>query len=272
MNEIALQWYRKLSFPKEFDEAFYKLAEQADVSEIDAESPVEDLLKKGDYGLNLVYFLSQCEAMYAAFSSRGIPEEIFYATAGELVREAEACQAAFGAIGVYEVGWFHTIINRRLIFRIGRLNFCMDTAGDWCNGGPVRHGDSIVSVHIPSDGRLLTEDCYQSMRQAERFFMQYYPEFAFKHFVCGSWLLYEGLDAFLGETSNIRDFRRLFTLYRTEPDESLIKFVFGRRVTRENIAGFVPQSSLQKKLQAHIVGGGGLFRSFGYRERMPEDI
>lgn len=272
MKETAVKWYQQLGFPSEYDEAFYELLNSRDISEIGDENPVDYLMGKGDYGLNLLYFLSRCEAMYEAFCRRGIPETIFYDCARGLVSEAQVCLETFGALGVYEVGWFDAVINKQKVIRIGRLNYGMDIAGDWCTGGPVKDGDKILLVHIPAGGSLSTDDCYRSLRDAERFFLRYYPEYDFTRFVCGSWLCYEGLDAFLGEKSNIRSFRKLFVPYMTEEDESAIKFVFGRTVTRDNIGSFEPKTSLQARLKTHIENGGKLYRTYGTRERGFEDV
>lgn len=46
MKEKAIFWYKQLHFPKEYDEAFYALAEGADLSAVDAENPIADLQKK----------------------------------------------------------------------------------------------------------------------------------------------------------------------------------------------------------------------------------
>ena len=272
MLEKAIKWYKKLGFPEEYDKAFFALTERVSLSEIDEENPVGYLLEKDDYGLNLVYFLAQCEEMYQAFCRRKVPESVFYDCARGLVAEAQACLQAFGAIGVYEVGWFYAVVNRQSVIRIGRLNFGMEIAGEWCSGGKVQEGDKILLVHIPAGEELSDAACYRSLRDAERFFLRYYPEFDFKCFVCGSWMLDESLDAFLGEKSNIRNFRKLFTHYRTEESDSAIKFVFGRCVTRENIHSFVPVTRLQSELQKHIASGGKLYAAFGTRERGFEDV
>ena len=272
MQSKALQWYQKLGFPKAYDEMFRALINQADLSQISEDDPVGYLVKKEDYGLNLVYFLEHCEEMYQAFSRRGIPESIFYDCAKGLVSEAQICMETFGTIGVYEAAWIYSVVNLQNVIRIGRLNFGMDIAGDWCSGGPIQNGDKILLVHIPAGGKLSVDECYQSMRDAERFFLTYYPEYHFKCFVCGSWMLDEELDAFLGKESNIRGFRKLFTPYMTKESDSAIKFVFGRTVTRENIQAFVPKTGLQLKLQKHIVAGGKLHATYGIRERGLEEV
>ncbi len=42
MKEKAIFWYKQLHFPKEYDEAFYALAEGADLSAVDVENPIAE--------------------------------------------------------------------------------------------------------------------------------------------------------------------------------------------------------------------------------------
>ncbi len=269
MKEKAIFWYKQLHFPKEYDEAFYALAEGADLSAVDVENPIADLQKKADYGLNLIYFLACCEDMHKAYCERGIPEEIFNASAHGLVLEAQLCQQAFGKIGVYEVAWFNEVICRQRIMRIGRLQFEMRAAGEEFAGDIVQKDDSVLSVHIPGHEPLTMEACREAFQKAKQFFTAYYPEFTYTCFVCDSWMLDESLDAYLGATSNIRNFRKLFTIYKTKEGDDALKFVLGRTVTRKNIADFKPKTGLQTKLQQHVAQGGKLYVCCGKREARP---
>ena len=85
MNETAIKWYKYLEFPSEFDEEFYAIAESKDLSGITPENCVKVLTEKNDYGLNLLYFLSQLDNTKAAMDERGIDEKYFRATADGLV-------------------------------------------------------------------------------------------------------------------------------------------------------------------------------------------
>lgn len=272
MNESAIKWYRKLAFPSSCDEAFFRLAREKDLSEIDMSDPLGYLIKKNDISLNLIFFLSQCDQMYATFLRQGIDEKYFAATAHELTTGAMNSLKTFGQLGLTDPSWYFCLVRGDRLFRIGRFNFMLEIAGSWCNGGPIHVGDSIVSVHIPSGGHLDDWDSYRSIVEAERFVLKYFPNFHFKYFMCHSWLLYDGFDTFLPESSNIRAFRKLFTPYRQIENDSVISFAFDKRTTRNNIASYPARNSFQKKLQQYILSGGKLFVTCGARSVTHEEL
>ena len=120
-KEIVKKWYKSLAFPKECDKEFYEILEKADMDKVS---------EKKELGLNLIYFLGKCEEMKRAFERRNIPDRYFRATAGELVKEALYCKKVFGKLGIYENGWFDCVVKGERMFRIGRLNFMLETAGE----------------------------------------------------------------------------------------------------------------------------------------------
>ena len=77
----------------------------------------------------------------------------------------------------------------------------------------VQPGDPMLAVHIPAVDPLDYDECRAAIEQARDFFPKYCPEFKFKGFVCGSWLLDPTLQDFLPKTSNIVRFQSLFNLY-----------------------------------------------------------
>ena len=77
----------------------------------------------------------------------------------------------------------------------------------------VQPGDPMLGVHIPACDPLDYDECKAAIEQARDFFPRYCPEFRFKGFACGSWLLDPTLQDFLPPTSNIVRFQSLFHLY-----------------------------------------------------------
>lgn len=272
MKNTARKWYKKLNFPSEYDLEFEKILENCDVSKIDGEDALNSLLKEKDYGLNLVYFLSKCEEMEKWYKEKNIPYEIFINTANDLVIESKSCKDSFGVLGTYEAEWENAVIVDKRIFRIGRLNFEMDIASDWCTGDDIKDGDRIILVHIPAGDKLSVQECYLSIRDAERFFLEYFPEYTFDYFVCCSWMMYRGIKDFLNEDSNVLAFQKLFTPYRTEEDNSLLKFVFAKNVNIDNVFDFTPKTRLQTNVLEHLKNGGKLYKSYAKRPRTYEEI
>lgn len=263
--EKIKKWFDLLEFPVKMREEFYREIAKRQIY-LPSHMAVEELAEKKDYLLNLVYCLAQCESTLERFRHRGIPEDYFWANAREIVVEAIQCTENYGSVGIDDIRWVELFLRCERIFRIGCLNFDMEIAGEHgCEGGPIKEEDRVILVHIPGDARLDREKCVQAFRDAEKFFAAYFPEFTYKCFVCGSWLLDDGLGAFLGENSNIREFQSLFTLYKKEESRSLIRYVFSRTTTPENISEFEAKSSLQKKLQEYIAAGGKTYEGFGFK-------
>lgn len=267
MNETAEKWYQRLDFPKECDDEFRKLLHDKDVAWVDSNRPVEYLLQQKDLGLNFLYFLSRCDAMKVAYEGRGIPEHYFWAAAKGLVWEALYCREIYGILGVSVVQWMDYVVGGNILFRIGRLNYLLETAGEWCEGGEICTGDKIVTVHIPAGEKLDYHACEQSFAEAEAFLSKYFPKHDYQYFVCDSWLLYEGYDAFLKEGSNIAQFRSFFVPYRTEESDAAITFAFARNINRKNIAQYRSRNTFQEKLKQYILKGGKLYVTFGMRKK-----
>ena len=267
MNELAIKWYKYLGFPPEYDEEFYALAESKDISEIPAENTLEYLENKKDYGLNLIYFLTRLDITKATMDKRGIDKKYFDSTAAGLLWEVMNTKKAFGTFGVSEALWWCLVTQGDFLFRIGRLNYGMEVApSEWCGDeSVVKTGDTILVTHIPAGSKLDIKEAFLSIVEAEVFFKTYFPEKNIRGFICGSWLLDRTLDLFLKEGSNIVKYRNLFERYMDVEAYSAIKFGFGSNVTRENLEDFEPKNSFQEKLKAHILGGGKLYETFGFR-------
>ncbi len=264
-KEMAFKWYRLLDFPKECDDEFKRFMRDKDLASVDPKNPVQYLVSQKDLGLNLLYFLYKCEDMKAAYDRRGIPERFFWASAKGILEEALYCKEVLDQLGIYEVAWMQYVVGGEILFRIGRLNFLVEIAGEWCEGEDVYVGDKIVTVHIPGGEKLDYDACCESFAEAEGFLAQYFPEHDFKYFICDSWLLYEGYIPFLGEGSNVSKFQTFFVPYRTEESDIAIKFAFAKNVTRENLIGYSAKNSFQKKFKQYILEKGKLYVTFGKR-------
>lgn len=266
MDQIK-KWFDLLQFPEEYQEEFYS-EYIAKWSSLPIGMTVDELAEKKDFRLNLLYCLAECERALERFKEKGIPEQYFWANAGEIVVETIQCRQNYGVVGIDDIRWVDLFLRCERIFRIGCLNFDMEIAGEHgCEGGDIRKDDAVVLVHIPSGGRLDRKQCIQSFCDAEKFLAKYFPQFEYKCFVCGSWLLDDGLSSFLDEKSNILAFQKLFNPYKKEESRSLLRYIFSRTTTLENISEFQTQNSFQRKLQAYIVGGGKTYECFGVRER-----
>ncbi len=93
----------------------------------------------------------------------------------------------------------------------------------------LRPGDPILGMHIPATGPLAFDACGASIRRATTFFPERFPEYPFRAFQCGSWLLSPRLGELLPADSNIARFQREVYLYPLPgaTDEQLFERVFG---------------------------------------------
>lgn len=262
----AVKWYKKLEFPSECDEEFRKIIERTKDITIPENNAIEALAQKNDLGLNLVYFLSRCSEMKENFSTRLIPEEYFNATVYEIKRSGINCIKNFGCLGIYEINWIGKVVSRDSVFRIGRLNFEISYARDWKCIENSADDDRVLNIHIPPGEKLNIDECLRSMEAAKQFFGKYYSELRFRCFVCRSWLLYEGLDEFLGSGSNIRRFRKLFEIQEAFESDDAILFIFSKAANRKNISEFDAVTNLQVKIKEHILNNGKLYVGIGKRD------
>ena len=102
--EMVKKWFDLLEFPTNMWEEFNREIVSRRI-ELSLDMNVSELVEKKDYQLNLMYCLAQCESAFARFSQRGIPEEYFWANAGEIVVEAIQCRANYGVVGIDDIRW-----------------------------------------------------------------------------------------------------------------------------------------------------------------------
>lgn len=119
----------------------------------------------------------------------------------------------------------------------------------------------LLFVHIPKGERLTVADCDESLRRAEVFFSQYFPEMDWQGYGCISWLLDPELRKCLPVQSNILAFAsRFFPLAVPNATGSqILERVLGAGA---DPATFQPSSSLQKAVLEHL-RAGGVFRTTG---------
>ncbi len=268
MKSIITKWYKSLEFPKHLDDEFFLSLDK--VSDETLSDFLENAYRdENEHILNLFRCLYRCEDAYKMYQEKGIGDDIFFASMKEIVTETVQCKEDYGVLGVWDTYWMNLFLECKKIFRIGRLNFDMEIAGDHeCEGDGINKADKVILVHIPADKKLDIKECEESFIKAEEFFNKYFPDFDYKCFLCGSWLLWDGLGEFLSPDSNITRFRLMFKPYKKIKSDSSLRFAFGRTVTRDNIKDFLPKNSLQRGLKEYILNGGDLYEGFGTIDRI----
>ncbi|MHB0936866.1 MAG: acyltransferase domain-containing protein [Armatimonadota bacterium] len=123
-------------------------------------------------------------------------------------------------------------------------------------------GAPVIDIHIPEDGKMDFDACGESLRQAQAFFLQHFPERPpAVAFVCGTWFFDAQYQQLLPPESNIVRFQREFYLnpllsYDREP----FWRVFGEMPEDQAAA---PRDTALRRAMLEFKASGGLLRSAG---------
>lgn len=245
MKKVIEKWYKRLSFPPEWDAEFYSLLEKKELSPClisEYDNCCEDKER------NLLMYIFFCEELSESYAAQGIGEDVLFETLSDVVIWAKVHYEINGSLGLTQVNWLSRHFAMKL-FRLGRLQFCM--------------AENELEIHIAEGDSLTPEKCGSSLSLARAFFSKHFPEFEYDKFTCHSWLLDETLLSFVGEDSNIAKFRNMFEIRSFEESDDALKYVFRFDATRENLSSFTPKSSLAKKIYDHALNGGKLHCALG---------
>lgn len=127
--------------------------------------------------------------------------------------------------------------------------------------------DPVVSLHIPGDNTPFTPEAVDAtIAKTRAVLAKHFPDFKYKAFVCGSWLLDPQLVDLLGEKSNISHFCRRFTpITRKSAGRDVFSFIFHCPDTANvDIAGLPENTRLERALKAHYLDGKAIYEMYGY--------
>lgn len=207
-------------------------------------------------GMRLAWALDSALQAHARYFALGISDRVYYDTMRDITVWCGNCARP----GLRNTAWL--VNHMRLeLFQIGRLQFQMAPfySPSFADCPPVLY-DGVLHVHIPQGAPLLADDCKAALRSAAAFFQTYFPDYAYRAFVCESWLLFPGNARFMEDSSNILKFASLFHLCASKPfDLQGYDRIFGLRAPR-----FAHRTSLQKRALRYILRGGRLGTGFGY--------
>ena len=180
---------------------------------------------------------------------KDIPEEIWMETMKCFPRFISEHRRSYGWDGFDRYGWTTRQIEAKL-FRIGELEY--ELAED-------EEGRKEIGLHIPSDAKLEAEKMNTSLKEADAFIRERFPEWAGAPKTCESWLLSPVLKDLLPEGSRILTFQDAFELKETYPeDDAALEWVFyvaeGQREGLD-ISRLPEETSLQRKMKAMLMEG-----------------
>ena len=130
-------------------------------------------------------------------------------------------------------------------------------------------GDPVVSVHIPPGGGLSDELVNESFEKTKAFLAEYFPDFNYKAFVCGSWLMDPQLVTMMGEQSNIAKFcKRFRPCCMKSGGMGVFNFVYLIYDVSTVVFEELPENtSLERKLKKHYLDGNAIYEMYGYIPR-----
>lgn len=260
-KSIIESWYRRLEFPKAYDEEFY---EALNTIEIPEDTTVDNYDRKGDDGKkNLLAYLYLCESMAQGAKQRGIPDEVITETLKDLVIWTENFTGVKGSLYLGELGWLKIHMTGTM-FRLGRLQFRMAPAFRDIPEAGVKQGDNVMEIHIPRGEKMTAEECDRSFAWAKEFFPRYFPEYSFSCYTCWSWLLDDTLKEFLAEDSNILRFGARFTKVYKKEGYFFTDSVFGFGVGEEKVGEAVCRSSFAQKLKDAVLAKKPFYITLGF--------
>ena len=249
---VIEDYYKKLDFPKVYDEEFYDALKEIKIS--DAISIREYDIKEKDGKRNLLSFLFMCRALKEKYEERGIDEEIFYDTLKDIVRWTAVWSDIKGELYLGELPWLYAHLDMKL-FTLGRLQFRFGRSLSDIPEKGLKKDDKIIEIHIPAGAPLLREECVKSISRAKEFFAKYFPEYEYKAFTCYSWLLGDTLKEFLPEESNIQRFSDMFEKIYYEPSDAILRFLFRWNTVRYNLRSVAASSPFAEKIKKSALAG-----------------
>lgn len=209
------------------------------------------------YTLHFLLLVQAGELLRWQYAFRGIDEQVFWATMGDLKYKLAECREVHGIWGTF-VGWWYKRILSCDIFMLGRLQYehaiyPLPAAYERA-GIHIPRGLPVLSIHIPSCGPLTQALRLDSYRQAHAFFKRQGQPLVC---ICDSWLLFPEHEAFLPENSNILDFMRDFDIVETKYDEEPRGSwrIFGAQA-KEPPEAWPENSGLQRAYKKRILSGG----------------
>ena len=261
VTEIIQKWYGKIGFSNSYDEEFYKALE---TYEIDPDAKLETYdINCEDGKKNFLYFLYFCEETEKIYNEIGIGKKILFDTLQDFIYWLDIWSKIKGELHLGQLVWMREILSAK-IFRLGRLQFCL-AKHYRCQKN--ENQNNVIACHIPAGEPLDSKECIKSFDFARDFFSRFYPEYHWEKFICHSWLLGEELVDILGENSNIVKFQKLFTIEEQIESDSILHYVFGENINRDDVKNLDAKSGLAKKVKELMCDGAVFHVGSGYINR-----
>ena len=152
--------------------------------------------------------------------------------------------------------WASILLNANLV-KLGCLQYEMKKANNQYVCDEISVEDMVVAIHIPNKTLFSPDVVEKSITMAREYFGGKIE------FICNSWLLGEQLGACLKSEGNIFNFRRYFSIIKTEDSESIYNFLFNNADDNPNISDLAEGTSLQKSVKKAMLSGIHFYDAIG---------
>ncbi len=204
----------------------------------------------------LLFFLGNLEKLHALYRESQLDEELFVDLLKDFKLKNDSCLSLHGYCGVTSTDWY-VFFFRIKRFALGRFHYDVVEFNHDCfcqSGVSLKRNDKVVTVHIPTGGKLTKEIRYDSYRKAYQFFQRQklFSDGILK-LVCHSWIFYGPYKDLYPKTSNLYDFTEDFTLLYNEEQKTFQDGwrIFGSKFN-ENPDDLPQETSLQKAFAQYM--------------------
>lgn len=214
---------------------------------------LKEILKDDPDGVKiLACYLKAAIITYQKYQEMGVNEGVFIETVKCFPRFIKECLDKKGVLAFDLANWAYRHLDTSMM-RVGTLEY----------ERKVQNGEKVVSIHIPSDADLSDEALDLSLEQVRDLLKKNFPDFENAPFVCDSWMLHESLKNYLNENSRILRFQARFDLKKQYWNaNNYLPFIFNR-ADCSDYAALPEDTSLQRKIKAHLLDGGSIGSGYG---------
>lgn len=155
-------------------------------------------------------------------------------------------------VGISQLIWGSIFINAHIVEE-GRLQF--ELAKYEYNFENFHPEDKFcINIHIPRGGPLFGHMVEKALQRSTKLIGQYFHEIKTRPaYIMDSWLLTEGLDEFLPDESNIKNFRRYFDILGYTKTSSIAKFLFN--TVSSDIQSYPEDTKLRFSIKKALLEG-----------------
>lgn len=195
--------------------------------------------------------------------------KIFKDSCADLRWKIHECHKMYGIWGCF-VAWWEPGFYDLTRFALGRLQFELWPFPESYekNGFTKPEGiDRVISVHIPSCGKLDMEECHASYRQAAEFFADDFPGEEVI-FYCESWMLFPHNRKLLGENSGVVKFMSEYHIFNSFQEDGELWRIFNRMYEGDPEV-LAEDTSMQRAYKKWLLDGNhaGVGEGLFYRKK-----